>query len=149
MSKLTATLVCLGLIAAGTAALWGGGPAEPSLEEKKAIAGTQIEMIMLMIDKGEFDKIPAAFQKVIDLKFSGKLEKLVVDTIMIMSEELNGKKQEKISLKLVDMGLESLKEQESLARLYKEKGFIYKRLNMPDEAMKMFEKGRSLEGEQK
>lgn len=144
MSRLSITLICLGLVFAGTAVLRGAAPAESSIEEKKAIAGPQIELIMLMIDKGEFDKIPVAFQKVLDLKFTGKHEKMVVDTIMIMSEQLNGKKQEKVSLKVVDMGLESMKEKDSLARLYKEKGFIYKLLNMPDEAMKMFEKGRAL-----
>ncbi len=100
---------------------------------------------MLLIDQGHYDKVPPELQKILDLKFTGKHEKYVVDEILILSELLSQKKQHKLALQLADMGLSALREKENQARLYKGKGFIYKQMGLPDKAMEMFEKGRALE----
>jgi len=119
--------------------------AERSLKEKKAIAQGQHQLIMLMISKGEFKKIPVEFKKILDLNFSGKYERFIVDEVLVLSDALNKKHSEKVSLSLVNMSLDKVRGRKNKVRLYKEKGFIYKLLNMPDKALEMFEKVKNLE----
>lgn len=125
--------------------LLGVDSPDQALEDKKAIAVSQHELLVLLIDKGQYDKLQPELQKILDLKFTDKHEKYVVDEILILSELLSKKNQHKLALQLADMGLGSLREKESQARLFKEKGFIYKQLGLPDKAMEMFEKGKALE----
>lgn len=146
MKLTTTSLLTLPLLLALTA-----GPAglaqEKSLEEKQSIAKSQHEMLLLFIEKGEFGKVLPGFQKILDLHFTGKLEKHVVDQIQILSDLLTKKNQAALALKIVDAGLSALKEKESLVRLYKEKGFLFKQMGETEQAMQMFEKGRLLEAE--
>jgi len=127
------------------ASLLGVEPPDQTLEDKKSIAVSQHELLVLLIDKGQYDKVQPELQKILDLKFTDKHEKYVVDEILILSELLSKKNQHKLALQLADMGLGSLREKDSQARLYKEKGFIYKQMGLSDKAMEMFEKGKALE----
>ncbi len=127
------------------ASLLGVEPPDQTLEDKKSIAVSQHELLVLLIDKGQYDKVQPELQKILDLKFTDKHEKYVVDEILILSELLSKKNQHKLALQLADMGLGSLREKESQARLFKEKGFIYKQMGLSDKAMEMFEKGKALE----
>ena len=119
--------------------------AEKNLKEKKSIAQSQHQLIMLLISRGEFGKIPVEFQKILGLNFTGKYERFIVDEVLVLSDALNKKHQEKVSLSLVNMSLGRVKLKANKIRLYKEKGFIYKLLNMPDKALEMFEKVKALE----
>jgi tetratricopeptide (TPR) repeat protein len=116
-----------------------------NLEKKKAIAQSEHELLALYIEQGEFAKVPEGLQKILDQQFTGKYERYVVDEIVILSDLLLKKGQAQMALKLADMGLARLSEKDSQARLYKEKGFIYKQQNQADKAMEMFEKSRALE----
>ncbi len=135
-----ALLLCLAL---GGRAL--ADPTDKAAADRMAIAQAQHDMMVLLIDKGEYDKVPPALQKILDLHFAGADEQKVVSEILILSDLLVKKDQAKVSLRLVDMGLGTLKEKDSLAKLYKEKGFLYKTLGQPDKAMEMFEKVKDLE----
>jgi len=143
VSKSCVLFVITSLVLAAT--FLGAEPPDQTLDEKKSIAVSQHELLVLLIDQGHYDKVPPELQKILDLKFTGKHEKYVVDEILILSELLSQKKQHKLALQLADMGLSALREKENQARLYKEKGFIYKQMGLPDKAMEMFEKGRALE----
>ena len=138
------------IIAAGLLCLAIGGSASAEAADKAAadrmaIAQAQHDMMVLLIDKGEYDKVPAELQKILDLHFTGADEQKVVSEILILSDLLVKKDQPKVSLRLVDMGLGALKEKDSLVKLYKEKGFLYKTMNQPDKAMEMFEKVKAIE----
>jgi tetratricopeptide (TPR) repeat protein len=137
----SAIMVCLML--AWTARVESA--AEKSAQDRMAIAQAQHDLMVLLIDKGEFDKVPAELQKVLDLNFKGKDEQRVVDEILILSELLVKKGQATLSLRLVDMGLGSVREKDGQVKLYKEKGFLFKTMGQPDKAMEMFEKVRTLE----
>jgi hypothetical protein len=129
-------------------ALGGSAPAaaaDKASADRMAIAQAQHDMLVLLIDQGEFDKVPPEFQKILDLRFTGADEPKVVSEILILSDLLVKKGQAKVSLRLVDMGLGSLKGKDSLVKLYKEKGFLYKTLGQPEKAMEMFEKVKGLE----
>jgi len=123
----------------------GGSASAEAAADRMAIAQAQHDMLVLLIDKGEYDKVPAEFQKILDLRFTGADEQKVVSEVLILSDLLVKKSQAKVSLRLVDMGLGSLKEKDSLVKLYKEKGFLYKTMGQPEKAMEMFEKVKALE----
>ena len=131
-----AVLLCLAI---------GGSASAEAAADRMAIAQAQHDMLVLLIDKGEYDKVPAEFQKILDLRFTGADEQKVVSEVLILSDLLVKKSQAKVSLRLVDMGLGSLKEKDSLVKLYKEKGFLYKTMGQPEKAMEMFEKVKALE----
>ena len=133
---LLAVLLCLAI---------GGSASAEAAADRMAIAQAQHDMLVLLIDKGEYDKVPAEFQKILDLRFTGADEQKVVSEVLILSDLLVKKSQAKVSLRLVDMGLGSLKEKDSLVKLYKEKGFLYKTMGQPEKAMEMFEKVKALE----
>jgi hypothetical protein len=138
------------IIAAGLLCLAIGGSASAAAADKAAadrmaIAQAQHDLMALLIDKGEYDKVPPALQKILDLRFAGADEPKVVSEILILSDLLVKKGQPKVSMRLVDMGLGALKEKDSLVKLYKEKGFLYKTMGQPDKAMEMFEKVKDLE----
>ena len=133
---LLAVLLCLAI---------GGSASAEAAADRMAIAQAQHDMLVLLIDKGEYDKVPAEFQKILDLRFTGADEQKVVSEVLILSDLLVRKSQAKVSLRLVDMGLGSLKEKDSLVKLYKEKGFLYKTMGQPEKAMEMFEKVKALE----
>lgn len=141
INLLSVIIVCLPLLGAPVTGL----AAEKSAQDRMAIAQAQHDLMVLLIDKGEFDKVPAELQKILDLNFKGQDEQRVVDEILILSELLVKKGQAPLSLRLVDMGLGSVKEKPCQIRLYKEKGFLYKTMGQPDKAMEMFEKVRALE----
>ena len=133
---LLAVLLCLAI---------GGSASAEAAADRMAIAQAQHDMLVLLIDKGEYDKVPAEFQKILDLRFTDADEQKVVSEVLILSDLLVKKSQAKVSLRLVDMGLGSLKEKDSLVKLYKEKGFLYKTMGQPEKAMEMFEKVKALE----
>lgn len=121
------------------------GEPDTLLEEKKAVAQSLHENMLLMIERGESAKVPESFRKVLGLNFSGKYEKNVVDEAQILSERLCGKGHSDIALQVVDMALNTMREKDSRVRLLKEKGFIYKSVGQTEKAMEMFEKSKSLE----
>ena len=117
------------------------------LANRRAIAKSQHDLLVLLIEKGEYARVPGALQKILDLRFEGPQEKLVVDEILILSEMLMQRDQGQMCLRLVDMGLRVLRRKSSLARLFKEKGMIYNRLGQSDKAMEMLKRAVALEDE--
>lgn len=122
---------------------------ERSPDEKKAIARSQHEMLMLLIEKGEYQRVPEELQIILDLRFEGKYEKYVTDEIVILSTQLSQKQQYELCHRILDMGLGVLQEKESLARLYKEKGAVYKLTGDSEKALEMFKKSVELTARQK
>lgn len=109
------------------------------------MARSQHEVLVLLVEKGRYDDVPAEFQKILDLHFEGRQEQLVVDEVLVISDLLARRGKQTVALKVADMALSALREKVSRARLFKEKGFIYKQMGQDDKAMAMFEKGRELE----
>ncbi|MBN2430386.1 MAG: hypothetical protein JXQ27_02875 [Acidobacteria bacterium] len=122
---------------------------DQSPDEKKAIAGSQHEMLMLLIEKGEYEQVPEELRIILELKFEGKYEKYVTDEIVILSTQLSQKQQYELCHQILDMGLAALQEKESLARLYKEKGAVYKLTGDSEKALEMFKKSVELTARQK
>lgn len=122
-------------------------PPAPSVSpgDRLAMARSQHEVLVLLVEKGRYDDVPAEFQKILDLHFEGRQEQLVVDEVLVISDLLARRGKQTVALKVADMALSALREKVSRARLFKEKGFIYKQMGQDDKAMAMFEKGRELE----
>jgi hypothetical protein len=120
-----------------------------TMEEKQSIARSQHDLMMLLIEKGDYEKIPDELTVILRLGLSGKYEKHVTDEIIILSTQLSSKNQFNICQQILDMGLETLKEKFSHARLYKEKGAVYKLAGDSDKALEMFKKSVELEDEVK
>jgi hypothetical protein len=92
--------------------------------------------------------VPEELKTILDLKFEGKYEKFVTDEIVILSTQLSQKKQYDLCHTILDMGLKALREKDSLARLYKEKGAVYKLTGQSDKALEMFKKSVELTSEE-
>jgi hypothetical protein len=109
-------------------------------QEIQPIAEAQHEIILLLIEKQEFDKVPAAAQKIFDLDFPREQETKIVKEAQILIDALSKHNQIKIAHQILDSAMESVTTSTALAALHKERAFILRKEGKKDEAMKHFEK---------
>ena len=105
----------------------------------------QHEIILLLIEKQEFDKIPAAAQKIFDLKFPENQQSKIVKEAQIVTDALLKHNQIKIAHQVLDSAIKSVTTNKARAALYREKAYVFRKDGKKDEAMKSFEKSMKLE----
>jgi tetratricopeptide (TPR) repeat protein len=115
------------------------------LEKTKSIAGTQHEIVMLLIKKKEYEKAAAEANKIFDMKWPEGQEPLLLRELLFVSEQLRSQGQLPLSLQLIDRNSKSFKTTTSRIAIYKEMGFLYKSMNQDDKALDYFSKARELE----
>jgi tetratricopeptide (TPR) repeat protein len=115
------------------------------LGKTKSMAGTQHEIVMLLIKKKEYTKAAAEADKIFALKWPEDQEPLLLRELLIISDQLRQQGQAALSLQLIDRNSKCFKTTESRIALFKETGFLYKSLNQDDKAMEYFNKARELE----
>ena len=120
---------------------------QSSWEEIRSIAQSQHEIIMLLIEKGEFSKVPEAAQEIFKLEFPPPQEHRLVEEARLLTDALIHHKQIDIAHQVLKNALESVSENKSKAQLLKEQAYLYKHEGKSDEAMKCFERSVELEKE--
>jgi len=109
------------------------------------IAEAQHEIILLLLEKQEFEKIPAAAQKIFDLDFPKNQESRIVKEAQILSDALLKHNQTGIAHRVLDSAIHSVTTNAALAALHREKAYVFRKEGKKDEAMKSFEKSLELE----
>lgn len=117
-------------------------------EQIRSIAEAQHEIIMLHIRNGQFDKVPAAFQKIFSLNFPKEREHLLVEEAKIVSDALVQANQHLLAHQILDEALKVVRSKQSRAALYKEKGYLCVKEGKDDLAMELFEKAVEIESSQ-
>ncbi len=115
------------------------------LLKKLNVASTEHDIIQLMLKKGEYEKIPAEIDNILNLELPSKFEKAVMKEILIVSNDLHKKGENEIALLIIDKGLNYCKSDENRVILLKVKAAFLKSMGKLEEAIKVFKKAVKLE----
>ena len=115
------------------------------LLKKLNVASTEHDIIQLMLKKGEYDKIPAEIDNILDLKLPIRFEKAVLKEILIVSNELHKKGKNEIAILIIDKGLKYCKLNENRIILLKVKAAFLKSMGNLEEAIRVFKEAVRLE----
>ncbi len=130
-------------------AIWFCSPAvfitQQNWEETRVIAETQHEIVLLLIEKEEFDKVPEAARQIFSLHFPKQQEPRVVKEAELLTSALLHHNQVRIAHQILDDALNAVTTPGAKAALHKEKGYIYKKEGKTDDAMREFKIGLELE----
>jgi len=118
-----------------------------SWEETRHLAEVQHEIVMLLIEKGEFDKVPQAADEIFQLNFPKDQEPLLLQEVQILIDALVHHQQITVAHQIVDSALNSEITAKAKAQLHREKGYLFKKEGKAEEALKSFERSKELEKE--
>lgn len=119
--------------------------AQSSWEEIREIAVSQHEIVMLLIEKQEFDQVSAAAQKIFQMQFPDDQQHLLVKEAEILTDALLQHDQTQVAHQLIEMARNAVKHNKHKAALYREQAYVYKKEGNRDAAMECFQKSIELE----
>jgi len=146
-AKLTAGALALMLVA-GIAPYFPkayGHQEGSALGRTKSMAGSQHEIVMLLIKKGEYEKAAAEADKIFAMKWPDDQEALLLSELLLLSNQFVCSNQPAISLKLIEKNSRCFKQTRSRIAILKEKGYVYKKMGQDDKAIDYFRQARELE----
>lgn len=116
------------------------GPGDAELR----FAATQHEIIAILIEEEEFDRVVPEFQKILDLGFSGEQERLVVKEAWVVANGLLAAQRYDLAHQVVDSALNRLQSEESEFQLLMLKGKLYKQQGMVQEAVRTYRQAQRI-----
>ncbi len=119
-----------------------------ALDRTKSMAGTQHEIVMLLIQKGEYERALAEANKIFSMKWPEDQEPLLLRELLLLSGQFLDHRQAPLGLELIDKNSKCFKSPSSQITIYKEQGYLYKNMGQTDKALQYFEKARDLEKKQ-
>jgi len=127
-----------------SAAFQADAPA--SLDKTKSMAEAQHEIVVLLIQKKEFEKAASEANKIFDLKWPDDQEPLLVKELRNLTDQFLRSGQAPLGVRLIERNFGRFKKSASQAALWKEMGYLYKSMNEIDKSIECFKKARDLEG---
>ena len=105
---------------------------------KVRFAGAQHEIIVILMNQGQFQRIPSEFEKIAVLDFAPENEDLLVAEVWTILENLRTLGRHDVALDVIDIALENVSENESRYNLWMFKGKALKDAGRTDEAIDAF-----------
>lgn len=118
---------------------------DPALTQLRSMAEAQHEIVMLLIRKKEFAQAAAEANKIFQMRWPADQESLLVKELLGISNQFQQYGQETLALQLLNDNQSVFKSRKSLVDIYKEMGYLSKRLGRDDEALDYFKRARELE----
>jgi tetratricopeptide (TPR) repeat protein len=116
-----------------------------SLEKLKSMAAAQHEIVVLLIQKKDFEKASTEANKIFDMKWPDDQEPLLIKELGNLADQFLRSGQAPLGIRLLERNLSRFKKASSQAALWKELGYLYKSLNQIDKSIDCFKKARDLE----
>lgn len=116
-------------------------------ETTRHLAEVQHEIVMLLIEKGEFGKVPQAANEIFLLDFPQDQERLILVEVEMLVDALVHHEQITVAHQVVDLALGCEITDKSKAQLHREKGYLFKKEGKAEEALESFERSKVLEKE--
>jgi tetratricopeptide (TPR) repeat protein len=146
MKKVVCNLALLLLLVSGQAAAQSLTK-QPSNDAKLRYAAAQHEIITILINEGEYERVPAEFQKILDLGFSGTQEALVVKEAWAIVTGLMANRQFESAHRVVDEALRKTVRNDSRFALIMLKGKIFKQEGRLKDALNAYRQAQQLQEE--
>lgn len=119
--------------------------AQETWEEIRPIAEAQHEILLLLIEKREFEKIPEVANELFKLRFPENEEHRVVKEAEILNDALLHHNQTEIAHEIISQALNCVTTPKAKAQLHRERAYVYKQEGKGDLAMEQFEISLQLE----
>lgn len=116
-----------------------------ALGKIRSMAESQHEIVMLLIQKKDYEQSLAEAAKIFDMKWPVDQEPLLVKELLFISDKLLQEKQAPLALRLVESNARVFKTNASQVSILKEKGYLYKSMNQLDKSIECFRQAQELE----
>ncbi len=132
--RLLLLLLCLAWVPASLGAMEVSSAEDAALR----VAATQHEIIAILIEQGEFDRVLPEFEKILALGFSGEQEQLVVKEVWVIVNGLMAARRYDLGHQVIDSALRRLHGDESEFQLLMLKGKLYRQQGLVHEAVRTY-----------
>jgi tetratricopeptide (TPR) repeat protein len=116
-----------------------------SLSRTKSRAETQHEIVMLLLEKKEYEKAEMEANKIFDMAWPESQEPLLLKELLILSDQFLRQGQALIGLQMIEKNSKRFKNNSSQIEILKAEGYLYKSLRQNDRALDCFRKAQELE----
>ena len=133
--------------------LWGFSPAATVVEEapssetlnKLKIASMQHDLILLLIESNDFDRVELEWRKVLDLELSEKYESAIGQSLLMICYKLSEANQLSLALSIIDESLSAVAfSNKSAADILRLKAYLYKEAGDLDAAIETLREASEL-----
>ena len=121
------------------------GPKPPDLGKVKSIAESQHEIVMLLLEKRDFSNALTEASKIFVMSWPEDQEPTLLKELLYLSDRFMHKEQASLGMQLLETNQRMFKNVSSQAAIWKEKGYLYKRMNQTDKALDCFREAQRLE----
>jgi len=116
-----------------------------SIAKIRSRAANQHEIVMLLIQKKEFDQAATEACKIFDMSWPANMEPGLLNELQILSKKFKDEGQPAGALRVLDANMKAFKSKEREIWIWKEKGYLYKSMNQNDKALDCFRRAQRLE----
>lgn len=137
-----------------TAVLYGSPPAATAVEEENSrsdtlnklkIASLQHDLILLLIESNDFDRVELEWRKVLDLGLSEKYESAIAQSLLMIGYKLSEANQLSLAQSIMDESLSTVAfSNKSAADIFRLKAYVYKEAGDLDSAIDALRKASEL-----
>jgi hypothetical protein len=113
-------------------------------EEIQDLASAQHEIVLLLIEKGEFEKVLDAANEIFELDFPENEEHRLIGSIVILTDALVRNDKIGIAHQIVTTALKRVVTKKSKARLHQERAYLFRKQGKAEEALRSFKKSKEL-----
>jgi tetratricopeptide (TPR) repeat protein len=116
-----------------------------SLSQTKSRAETQHEIVMLLLEKKEYEKAEIEANKIFNMAWPESQEPLLLKELLILSDQFLRQGHALIGLQMIEKNSRRFKNNSSQIEILKSEGYLYKSLRQNDRALECFRKAQELE----
>jgi tetratricopeptide (TPR) repeat protein len=112
------------------------GQSRSEIVQKLKIASMQHDLILLLIENNNFDRVELEWRKVLDLRLNGKYEGAIAQSLLTISYKLSEAKQTPLARRILDESLSAVAfSNKSRADILRFKAYLYKEAGDLDSAI--------------
>lgn len=124
-------------------------PKPPELGKVKSIAESQHEIVILLLEKKDFSKALVEANKIFQMSWPEDQEPILLKELLYLSDRFMHNEQATLSLQLLETNQKMFRKVGSQASIWKEKGYLYKKMNQTDKALDCFREAQRLDKSRK
>ena len=114
-------------------------------ESKLLYASAQHEIISILLQEEQFDSVLPELEKILALNLRGESEKLIVQEVWIISDQLVGAGKFNLAHQIIDATLPKLMDPANQFTLKMRKGQIYREQGLLKEALELYRSAQELQ----
>jgi tetratricopeptide (TPR) repeat protein len=111
----------------------------------RSLAESQHEIVMLLLKKNAYDQALAEANKIFEMKWPEDQEPVLLKEILFISDQFLHENQAPMAISLLENNIKAFKKAPSQAAIWKEKGYLFKRMGQDEKALNCFREAQRME----